>query len=701
MRLPLVCALAWAAFCACSGSGGKSVDAGPGPDDGGGAACSPLAERRGWATVPTDQPARIRDLRASATGRWVYAIGDWVNDGRERQQLIRSEDDGTTWCTLATPAPFGQVLPAPGDDRVLYGVVAMSAEGPRIFRSDDGGTVWVDADGDLPRSTSRRPPVLMAIARKDPRIAWVQLATDQRPSPRMLAGLAPPYITRTGGRIWKAEGAEVPRAAETTAEIVYPTFAVDPSRPDDLFAVDLDADYKIVLHRSRDAGGDWESLALDLPPLSKIALSQLGYSAPSLAIDADSTLYLPLERAVWTSSDGGKSWAAHALPTPRYPVMLVAPRPGLPGQLYARVVDVLLETRDGASTWRPLDLPAPPTAFPTFVPTRQRALAPTAAGIALVPDDGQTSLVVPLPHALSQLVAASATVLWASSPTQVSRSTDGGRSWVAPRALPTGARFASHPTDFSAAFALQVDSWGVYRTDDVGRSWQKIAMLPLPMSRDSDNGVLVVADQGRTVYAATSRSLVRSDDGGQTWQRRGGLDLAGTLLAIDPGDPDHLFRPAGGGDFDDGRGMSGPATFIDESRDGGRMWTRRPIWGNPRAVSDLVVVRSEAGRAVLASVGDELYRTTDDGLTWKASGRALVRLVASGPRIYAVDRSMRPAASAFRSDDGGATWSLIPAPTDPTNCSFAPTSSAPERLLFLCRPDMGAFPGGLLDRLTQ
>jgi photosystem II stability/assembly factor-like uncharacterized protein len=147
--------------------------------------------------------------------------------------------------------------------------------------------------------------------------------------------------------------------------------------------------------------------------------------------------------------------------------------------------------------------------------------------------------------------------------------------------------------------------------------------------------------------------------------------------------------------------MTGPATFVDESRDGGRTWTRRPIWGAPRTVSDLAVVRVDAGKAVLAAVGDDLFRSVDDGLTWKGAGRRFARLVVSGPRVYAVDTALRPAPTVVRSEDGGATWAVSSAPADPTNCSFAPTAAAPERLLFLCRPEMGDFPGGLLDRLPQ
>ena len=104
-----------------------------------------------WSSLPGPRPAALAGLRASASGRYVYAIGAWREAGSSRQQVLRSRDLGDTWCVIETPSDVATLAPSPSSETVLY---ALTAPGPgqaaRLLRTRDGGATWVESDAALP-----------------------------------------------------------------------------------------------------------------------------------------------------------------------------------------------------------------------------------------------------------------------------------------------------------------------------------------------------------------------------------------------------------------------------------------------------------------------------------------------------------------------------------------------------------------------
>ncbi len=231
----------------------------------------------------------------------------------------------------------------------------------------------------------------------------------------------------------------------------------------------------------------------------------------------------------------------------------------------------------------------------------------------------------------------------------------------------------SQPGVFYAAAALG----GVWKTVSAGATWfnvtdsvPEIANVTALEVAPSDPNVIYLGtgDHGAGMYKST--------DAGATWRHIGLEDHHGiSAILVDPRDP-NLLLAATLGDLrvkSDERG-------VYRSTDGGRSWTKvlykddemgafSVVWAfdNPK------VVYATMGRRYVAPGGrggrggggafpaGELYRSMDEGLTWtqvKGNGMPTVGSVAvaqhtNSQRLYMMGRG-----GLFRSDDGGANWSL-------------------------------------------
>ena len=106
---------------------------------------------------------------------------------------------------------------------------------------------------------------------------------------------------------------------------------------------------------------------------------------------------------------------------------------------------------------------------------------------------------------------------------------------------------------------------GLFKSEDGGRSWQKVALL----AKDTHLDVMAVIPDPRepkTIYVGTHEAgVLKSTDGGSTWREintgLGDLDVHG--LALDPNMPSKLH--AAGREKSEG---------IYRTTDGGGKWTR-------------------------------------------------------------------------------------------------------------------------------
>lgn len=224
------------------------------------------------------------------------------------------------------------------------------------------------------------------------------------------------------------------------------------------------------------------------------------------------------------------------------------------------------------------------------------------------------------------------------------KTVDGGQVWtcVSDSVRLTGigaiAVAPSHPDTVYAGAAGGEAPAGLYRSNDAGARWELVALEGHPVTSiviDPHNPRIVMAAAGDT-------GIVRTQDGGNTWTPvLPDKDVGGVWLTFDPDDPRNVYAgtrpiPAGGGR---GGGFAGG---------GGR--------GAPPVTTP--------------ATDSQIYRSTDEGATWKKTSPtglpggnfgAIALAVAPGSKGLRVYNYI--AQGMFRSDDGGEHWTR--ATTDP------------------------------------
>ena len=193
---------------------------------------------------------------------------------------------------------------------------------------------------------------------------------------------------------------------------------------------------------------------------------------------------------------------------------------------------------------------------------------------------------------------------------------------------------------------------GLFRSTDAGATWRKVALD----GRDAMNLARVSATRW---WAAGHNVLMRSSDGGATWRSVSppglpGLDVHG--FAVDPSTTGRLWAAVAGQGLyrsdDDG------ATFREASRDVGG------------AVMALAVLPD--GRLLAGDMQRGLVTTADDGHSWQAGLREGLMGLAVNPADSGT--LLATGAAIFRSTDGGASFTrVLETPNGSGPVAFAPS----------------------------
>jgi uncharacterized repeat protein (TIGR01451 family) len=261
------------------------------------------------------------------------------------------------------------------------------------------------------------------------------------------------------------------------------------------------------------------------------------------------------------------------------------------------------------------------------------------------------------------------------------RSSDGGATWALAAAggvLPAEPvrTLEIDPGDPLVAF-LGTQASGVYKTIDGGFTWTNVN-ANVVMTEVVDVAIDPVNPQ--SVYAAdndpgTGKALFKSTNGGASWTKLAPVfefgGATGRLIAVDPGDPAHLFAVAGNEAL--------------ESPDGGASWAAALTTDSQ--LSSVQLHPTDPSVLLATSFSEGIFRSADGGATWQPRhtgvrglnfphGRAHSLLYDApfpGGRVFAgsIHRG-------WRSGTGGDTWTPLAHPGAPQLHAFASAAGAPD-----------------------
>lgn len=244
----------------------------------------------------------------------------------------------------------------------------------------------------------------------------------------------------------------------------------------------------------------------------------------------------------------------------------------------------------------------------------------------------------------------------------VARSDDGGATW---RMTPIGCAadltvIAVHPQNSNIVYAGGSDWTGrvplLLRSANGGITWTRLPLTTL----GSHSVVELVLDptQPERLFASDYHGVLRSTDGGDTWER---LDRRRQAL---PAEPFRLAVDANGTVYAV-RAYALEGTSVYRSDDGGETWWVS-VTQLPRGASALVADPLRPGTLYSGLSEYGVFRSSSGGGAWQernAGIRSLVSVsalaVAPGNPNLIYAGADKPRGGLFRSTDGGLTWTEV------------------------------------------
>ena len=285
-------------------------------------------------------------------------------------------------------------------------------------------------------------------------------------------------------------------------------------------------------------GGDWNSIA-DLPRQINTLVADPSNAQILYAGTGD---YAGSGGGVYKSDDGGLTWRAMSKGLPNASVLALACSYGQTRALFAAVSvgNDAFVSLDGAATWTRLGALGSPGGFE---------------------------------HRLYTAPNAGNTIFSQSLPGELSRSTDGGHTWV-----PIGE-------------GLPGDEHEVY---------------VLSLALDPTNAQIIYAGTGG--FVGQGNGVYKSVDGGQTWSpaNRGMLDYRITAVAVDPAQPQNVYAGTDSGEMfkttDGGQTWNDLSSRVNRSEPGAEI---RSILINPDKPQTVYVLRNMSGLIVSDDGGEQ------------------------------------------------------------------------------------------------
>ena len=271
------------------------------------------------------------------------------------------------------------------------------------------------------------------------------------------------------------------------------------------------------------------------------------------------------------------------------------------------------------------------------------------------------------------------------------KTTDAGASWTSifdKQPIASIGAIAVAPSDPNVIYvgtgesALREDisfGDGVYKSADAGRTWQHIGLTDTrhigKIIVDPNNpNIVLVAAVGHAYGPNQERGVFRSTDGGKTWNKvlyqnehTGAVDLS-----FDPGNPRIVYAATWQVQRSPWHLESGgPGSGLYKSTDEGLTWKRLEDNGLPTGVWGRIGVSAASNNVVYSLIDAKaggLYRSDDGGVNWQrvSSDARLSERPWYFSRVYADPKNPNVVYVAntgfYKSIDAGASFHMVPAP---------------------------------------
>ncbi|HEY6103930.1 MAG TPA: hypothetical protein VI007_11980 [bacterium] len=208
-------------------------------------------------------------------------------------------------------------------------------------------------------------------------------------------------------------------------------------------------------------------------------------------------------------------------------------------------------------------------------------------------------------------------------PLGLERSRNGGRTW---RTLAFAGRADFHALAVAPQNPAVLYAWsvgpriGLYRSRTGGRQWDALGNRGLVDVYD----LTVSPRDTALVFAATSRGLKMSADGGETWRMADGFSagISVTAVAISRADPRVMYVYA-----------MAPTIGLVRSDDRGATWVPTGLYlGKGDAVSNLALDPGRPRVLYIATYRGDVFHSSDGGVTralWVKQGKVVGRTAES------------------------------------------------------------------------
>ncbi len=232
--------------------------------------------------------------------------------------------------------------------------------------------------------------------------------------------------------------------------------------------------------------------------------------------------------------------------------------------------------------------------------------------------------------------------LWAATFQGIYRSVNGGASWDLQW---SGGALVIVQEPRSGALYAGVEGGPILRSLDGGASWQTLSASPVNVS-----ALAIDPTHPQTLYAGGSSGVAKSVDGGAKWRSltRGLPDFSISRIVVDPLSPQRLYASTTNGE----RGLF---ESLFRSDDAGQHWAPADGGVISGFITSLAIQPGKRG-AVWVVAGGDLFRSLDQGRTWTLAEEGLpphrvLRVLPGASTLLAGALS-----GVFRSGDQGASW---------------------------------------------